>query len=118
MRTLRLGTPLQIGPLAITELGVRTSDFGNASAIREEGGDPDEIVVTADRRRDPDRDRIVDRRRSARPLLLDRLRQGRPADPPDLRLSAVQAASLSPSSAGEDGTPSSGAVIVTGEGPG
>jgi hypothetical protein len=58
VRTLRLGRPLQIGPLAIAELGVRTSDFGNAGSIREEGGDPDEIVVTADRRRDSDRDRI------------------------------------------------------------
>jgi len=38
---------------------VRTSDFGNSASIREEGGDPDEIVVTADRRRDNDRDRIA-----------------------------------------------------------
>lgn len=59
VRTLRLGSPLAIGPLTVTELGVRTSDFGNAAAIREEGGDPDEIVVTAGRRRDPDRDRIA-----------------------------------------------------------
>jgi hypothetical protein len=59
VRTLRLATPLQVGPLAISELGVRTSDFGNAGSIREEGGDPDEIVVTADRRRDGDRDRIA-----------------------------------------------------------
>jgi hypothetical protein len=59
VRTLRLGRPLQIGPLAIAELGVRTSDFGSAGSIREEGGDPDEIVVTADRRRDTDRDRIT-----------------------------------------------------------
>lgn len=58
VRTLHLGRPLQIGPFAITQLGVRTSDFGNASSIREEGGDPDEIVVTADRRRNNDRDRI------------------------------------------------------------
>jgi hypothetical protein len=58
VRTLRLAAPFQVGPLAITELGVRTSDFGNAGAIREEGGDPDEIVVTADRRRNSDRDRI------------------------------------------------------------
>jgi hypothetical protein len=58
VRTLRLATPFQVGPLGITELGLRTSDFGNAGSIREEGGDPDEIVVTADRRRDNDRDRI------------------------------------------------------------
>jgi hypothetical protein len=59
VRTLHLGRPLQIGPLSITELGVRTSDFGNAAAIREAGGDPDEIVVTAGRRRNNDRDRIA-----------------------------------------------------------
>lgn len=59
VRRLRLGRPLQIGPLALTELGVRTSDFGNAGSIREEQGDPDEIVVTADRHRDSDRDRIT-----------------------------------------------------------
>jgi hypothetical protein len=58
VRTLRLGRPLEIGPLSIGALGVRTSDFGNAGSIREEGGDPDEIVVTADRHRDSDRDRI------------------------------------------------------------
>jgi hypothetical protein len=59
VRTLHLGRPLQIGPFAITELGVRTSDFGTAASIREEDGDPDEIVVTAGRRRDNDRDRIA-----------------------------------------------------------
>jgi len=59
VRTLHLGRPLQIGPLAITQLGVRTSDFGNAASIREEGGDPDEIIVTADRRRNNDGDRIA-----------------------------------------------------------
>ncbi len=58
VRTLRLGTPLQIGPLAISTLGVRTADFGDASAIREEGGDPDEIVVTGERDRDRRRDRL------------------------------------------------------------
>lgn len=58
VRTMRLGTPLAIGPFAISELGVRTSDFGNASAIREEGGDPDEVVVTGDRRRNRNRDRL------------------------------------------------------------
>lgn len=59
VRTLRLGTPLRLGPLAIAELGVRTADFGNAAAIREEGGDPDEVVVTGDRRRNRNRDRLA-----------------------------------------------------------
>ena len=59
VRTMRLGRPLMLGPLAISELGVRTADFGNASGIREEGGDPDEIVVTGDRRRNRNRDRLA-----------------------------------------------------------
>ena len=59
VRTLRLARPLAIGPLTIQALGVRTADFGNAASIREEGGDPDEIVVTAERRRNPHRDRIA-----------------------------------------------------------
>jgi hypothetical protein len=59
VRTLHLARPLQIGPLRITELGVRTADFGNTAAIREEGGDPDELVVTARNRRNNDRDRIA-----------------------------------------------------------
>ena len=46
-------------------------------SIREEGGDPDEIVVTGDRRRNSGRDRHRPGRRPARPLLLDRLRQER-----------------------------------------
>ena len=58
VRTMRLGTPLTIGGLAISELGVRTADFGNASMIREEGGDPDEVIVTGDRRRNRNRDRL------------------------------------------------------------
>jgi len=59
VRTLRLARPLAIGPLTLSTLGVRTADFGNAAAIREEGGDPDEIVVTAGRRRNANRDRIA-----------------------------------------------------------
>lgn len=59
VRTLHLGRPLQVGPLEIVELGVRTSDFGNTASIREAGGDPDEIVVTAGSRRNNDRDRIA-----------------------------------------------------------
>jgi hypothetical protein len=57
VRTLRLAKPLQIGALTISTLGVRTADFGNASGIREAGGDPDEIVVTA-KARNEKRDRI------------------------------------------------------------
>jgi hypothetical protein len=59
VRTMRLGTALQIGPFAIAELGVRTNDFGNASTIQEEGADPDEVVVTGERRRNRNRDRLA-----------------------------------------------------------
>ena len=76
VRTLRLGRPLVVGPFTITELGVRTADFGNAASIREEGGDPDEIVVTGDRRRNNDRDASPSAP-TARPLLVAGLRQAR-----------------------------------------
>lgn len=59
VRTLRLARPLTIGPLAIATLGVRTRDFGNAEGIQPDGGDPDEIVVTAPGRRTVARDRIA-----------------------------------------------------------
>ncbi len=59
VRTLRLGVPLAVGPLSLSTLGVRTSDFGDAGSIREEGGDPDEIVVTGRRRRNTSRDHIL-----------------------------------------------------------
>lgn len=58
VRTLRLGTSLEIGTIRIAELGVRTRDFGNASSIREEGGDPDEVIVTGERRGNRNRDRL------------------------------------------------------------
>jgi hypothetical protein len=58
VRTMRLGTPLAVGPLSIGELGVRTADFGNVSSIREEGGDPDEVIVTGERGRNRNRDRL------------------------------------------------------------
>ena len=56
-RTILLATPLQVGPLALKRVGVRTSDFGNTAAIREQG-DPDEIVVTGKRQRDRSHDRL------------------------------------------------------------
>jgi hypothetical protein len=75
VRNMRLGTPLVVGPLAITELGVRTADFGNASGIREEGGDPDEVVVTGDRRRNRNRDRLsigADQLRNCSSIVFDK----------------------------------------------
>ena len=49
VRTLTLRRPLTLGPLAISTLGVRTQDDGNATGLREADApppDPDEIVVT------------------------------------------------------------------------
>lgn len=62
VRTLTLKRPFSLGPLAIESLGVRTSDYGNTSVIREasapvDAADPDEIVVTDKRgKRDTRRD--------------------------------------------------------------
>ena len=78
VRTMRLGRPLAVGPLTLTELGVRTSDFGNTSTIREEGGDPDEVVVTGDRRRSSRWDRLVlgaDELRLCSSIVFDRRRR-------------------------------------------
>jgi hypothetical protein len=58
VRTMRLAKPLLVGPLSISELGVRVSDHGSAAAIREESQDPDEIIVTGRKKQDPDRDRL------------------------------------------------------------
>ncbi|MEG3163560.1 hypothetical protein U1701_03020 [Sphingomonas sp. PB2P19] len=62
VRTMTLATPLAIGPLAVTTLGVRTADVGSAAAIPDADAaapDPDEIVVTAKGKRDPKRDRLT-----------------------------------------------------------
>lgn len=52
VRTMQLATPLLIGGRPLRQLGVRMADFGDASAIPEAGvkPDPDEIVVTADKK--------------------------------------------------------------------
>lgn len=62
VRTMTLATPLAIGPLAISTLGVRTSDVGSAASIPEVDApapDPDEVVVIAKGKRDPKRDRLT-----------------------------------------------------------
>jgi hypothetical protein len=61
VRTMALATPLAVGPLAISRLGVRTGDVGSAAAIPDADvtPDPDEIVVTAKGKRDPKRDRLT-----------------------------------------------------------
>ena len=62
VRTMTLATPLAVGPLLLSTLGVRTSDVGSAATIPEADAappDPDEIVVTAKGKRDPKRDRLT-----------------------------------------------------------
>lgn len=62
VRKMTLATPLVVGPLAISTLGVRTSDVGSAASIPDADAappDPDEIVVTAKGKRDPKRDRLT-----------------------------------------------------------
>ncbi|HYD12823.1 MAG TPA: hypothetical protein VEC11_08240 [Allosphingosinicella sp.] len=78
VRNMRLGRPLTVGPLTITELGIRTGDFGNTATIREAGGDPDEIVVTGDRRRTSRWDRLAlgaDQLRHCSSIVFDRRRR-------------------------------------------
>lgn len=60
IRTLTLARALGVGPLSLHTLGVRTMDNGNASDIAEAGtkADPNEIVVTAKGKHDPNRDRL------------------------------------------------------------
>lgn len=60
IRTLTLTRALGVGPLSLHTLGVRTMDNGNASDIAEAGtkADPNEIVVTAKGKHDPNRDRL------------------------------------------------------------
>lgn len=71
VRDLTLRRPLRIGALAISALGVRTNDFGNAASLREADApapDPDEIVVTA-------KGKARDMRRDTLSLGADQLRQ-------------------------------------------
>lgn len=62
VRTMTLSTPLLVGPLRLSALGVRTGDVGSAAAIPEADAappDPDEIVVTARGKRDAKHDRLT-----------------------------------------------------------
>jgi len=62
VRTMILATPLPVGPLMLSTLGVRASDVGDAVSIPEADAappDPDEIVVTAKGKRDPKHDRLT-----------------------------------------------------------
>lgn len=62
VRTMTLATPLLVGPLAVSSLGVRTTDVGSAAAIPDADApppDPDDIVVVAKGKRDANRDRLT-----------------------------------------------------------
>jgi hypothetical protein len=61
VRRMTLATPLAIGPLSLTALDVRATDYGSTGGIAADGAvpDPDEIVVTAKGKRDRSRDRIT-----------------------------------------------------------
>ncbi len=62
VRMMTLATPLIVGPLAVSSLGVRTTDVGNAAAIPDADAapsDPDEVVVVAKGKRDAKRDRLT-----------------------------------------------------------
>lgn len=47
VRPLQFESPPMLGELALTNLVVRTQDTGSVAGIRQEGDDPDEIVVSA-----------------------------------------------------------------------
>ncbi len=51
VRTLKLAAPLMVGPLRIDSLSVRIADGGSISGIPDADADPDEIVVTAGKKR-------------------------------------------------------------------
>lgn len=59
-RRMTLERPLAIGPLALNDLRVRVSDYGDTATIRDADAtaDPDEIIVTGKKKRDPARDRV------------------------------------------------------------
>lgn len=54
VRRMRLARPFPVGPLAVSDIYVRTADYGNVSGIREDGDvvDPDEVTVVAAGKRD------------------------------------------------------------------
>lgn len=58
VRTLKLATPLMVGPLRLDSMAVRIADGGSVSGIPDADADPDEIVVTAGKKR-PGRDVLI-----------------------------------------------------------
>jgi len=59
-RRMKLARPLVIGPLSLDSIRVRVSDYGDAASIPDADAvsDPDEILVTAKKKRDKGRDRL------------------------------------------------------------
>ena len=58
VRDMAFGTPVQIGPFAIARLGVRTGDFGSTAGVPSDRDDPDEVLLVARHKHDPNTDRI------------------------------------------------------------
>lgn len=51
VRTLKLDRPLAVGPMRFDSFSVRIADGGSVSGIPDDNADPDEIVVTAGKKR-------------------------------------------------------------------
>ena len=60
-RRMKLAKPIVIGPLSLDSIRVRVTDYGNAASIPDADAapDPDEILVTAKKKRDRQRDRLT-----------------------------------------------------------
>ncbi len=58
LRTLALQTPVTIGPFVLSQVKVRTVDFGSTATIADADapGDPDEVVVTGKGKHDAKKD--------------------------------------------------------------
>lgn len=61
IRLMRLARPLAVGPLSLSSLHVRVTDYGSAATIPDADAvpDPEEIVVTGKKKRDTARDRLT-----------------------------------------------------------
>jgi hypothetical protein len=54
VRTLALDRPLRVGPIELKAVAIRVSDFGSVAKIPDADADPEEIVIAAKKKKDPD----------------------------------------------------------------
>jgi len=54
VRTLALDRPFKVGPIELRTVAIRVADNGSAGKIPDADADPDEIVVTGKKKKDPD----------------------------------------------------------------